>query len=559
MGFSVQQARIALASTSTGLDVQAALDTLLSNGAGAPSPRHTPPLPTRERERRPAPRNRERERERQRERDTPSPQSLAQSQSQTDSIQEQADKLIAQASEIGLSVFNKANAFWNQGKEKVQKAYEERAKSTASGSGGGGGGGGRPKWMQDLEREGDEERASEGGAARGKGFSDDASPPSSPPPVRRRPKLEPAAPKTSSIPNLFSDAEPVAYVSPFRRGKPKPNPDITSTPPPPSRPVPIQETPKPQPVAPKRPPVPTPPTVLKYKALGADKFKLGQYGEAEAAYTSALDTYTSVAGDDASSTPSSHPLLIPLYNNRALTRLKTGDYTGAIDDATKVIELVQKEGLEDTDLRDGLLKAWKRRAEAYEGKERWDSARRDWESVAGSVWASGAVRGEAVRGVGRCRRMVGGVGGDTNNNNVASTPVKPKPKSKPTVKPIPPRPSAVQNGSALNALRKANTQAEAEDQERHELKDTVDARLSGWKAGKETNIRALIASLDTVLWPELGWVKIGMAELVMPNQVKIRYTKAIAKVHPDKVRLFSMGLTWMLGLTLTDKFAVECE
>ena len=43
------------------------------------------------------------------------------------------------------------------------------------------------------------------------------------------------------------------------------------------------------------------------------------------------------------------------------------------------------------------------------------------------------------------------------------------------------------------------------------------------------------ASLDTVLWPELGWQKVGMHELVTPAQVKIRYTKAIAKLHPDKV------------------------
>jgi hypothetical protein len=66
----------------------------------------------------------------------------------------------------------------------------------------------------------------------------------------------------------------------------------------------------------------------------------------------------------------------------------------------------------------------------------------------------------------------------------------------------------------------------------------VDSRLAAWKNGKETNLRALVASLDTVLWPELGWQKVGMAELVTPNQVKLRYTKAIAKVHPDKVRSF---------------------
>ena len=45
------------------------------------------------------------------------------------------------------------------------------------------------------------------------------------------------------------------------------------------------------------------------------------------------------------------------------------------------------------------------------------------------------------------------------------------------------------------------------------------------------------ASLDAVLWGELGWQKVGIHELVSTSQVKIRYTKAIAKLHPDKVRL----------------------
>jgi hypothetical protein len=70
----------------------------------------------------------------------------------------------------------------------------------------------------------------------------------------------------------------------------------------------------------------------------------------------------------------------------------------------------------------------------------------------------------------------------------------------------------------------------------------VDARLIAWKGGKETNIRALIASLETVLWSELGWQKVGMAELVTPSQVKVKYTKAIAKLHPDKVLLISAQL-----------------
>ncbi|CAG8606776.1 572_t:CDS:2, partial [Acaulospora colombiana] len=85
-------------------------------------------------------------------------------------------------------------------------------------------------------------------------------------------------------------------------------------------------------------------------------------------------------------------------------------------------------------------------------------------------------------------------------------------------------------------LKQAEAAQEAEDNEKIQLKDSVDARIQNWKGGKEANLRALIASLDTVLWPELGWVKVGMHELVTPSQVKIRYTKAIAKVHPDKLK-----------------------
>ena len=60
-------------------------------------------------------------------------------------------------------------------------------------------------------------------------------------------------------------------------------------------------------------------------------------------------------------------------------------------------------------------------------------------------------------------------------------------------------------------------------------------QLAAWRFRKEGNIRALLPALDQILWPELEWTPISMAELVTPQQVKIRYMKAINKVHPDKV------------------------
>jgi len=128
--------------------------------------------------------------------------------------------------------------------------------------------------------------------------------------------------------------------------------------------------------------------------------------------------------------------------------------------------------------------------------------------------------------------MVAGAG---NASSLMSEESKPKPPAG-TPKRPPPRPNNSQAPSqALTNLHSTLSAQEAEDQQRLELKDSIDARLQAWKGGKETNIRALIASLETILWPELGWQKVGMAEVVSPGQVKVRYTKAIAKLHPDKV------------------------
>ncbi|KII94524.1 hypothetical protein PLICRDRAFT_127526 [Plicaturopsis crispa FD-325 SS-3] len=504
MGFAPQQARVALAATESGVDVEAALESLL--GAQT-AERPSPPRAARPSRGRAA---------------SSGSAAGASAQPQTAAqLQEHADKLLAQASEIGASVFSRANAFWNTGKERVVKAYEERAAAESASKGKARDG--RPRWMQ--EAVGSDEEREEGGRRREKErFVDDADVKRSPPrasngKVATAPPVQAQRPKEE---DLFGGSAPSIYISPFRRGRPKASSSA-------SAPV--------VPSAPARPPSPitrkaitAPPSAIaasaKHKAAGTEMFKLGRYAEAATAYTLAIDAL-----------PATHLLRVPLHNNRALARLRTGEHAGAVEDCTAVVGIVgdgyhparerrvqaREEGAE-VDLGDGLVKAWKRRAEAWEGREKWDDARKDWERVAAADWAGQQVRGEAVRGAGRCRRMA--------TDAVGAPAKKPPPPKKPAPAPRP-RPTAP--SQALNQLRAANNAAEAEDEERYQLKDKVDARLLAWKGGKETNIRALIASLDTVLWPELGWVKVGMGELVSPSQVKIRYTKAIAKLHPDKL------------------------
>ncbi|EGO02318.1 hypothetical protein SERLA73DRAFT_166772 [Serpula lacrymans var. lacrymans S7.3] len=516
MGFSPQQARVALAATDTGLDVQAALETLLSNGAGSEPPSNRRPVPgARTRPQAHA----------QRPRETSSP---SESQQQDGDLKEQADKLIAQANEIGISLFNRANALWKDGKEKAQKLYEERA-AAAKGASSPQAQDGRPRWMQEASFRDDDDDDDDSRRRDREGASADVLPPK----PSRRPNVEPSRqpqPKENDLLSLSVDA-PVAYKSPFRRGRPKA--EIVQSGPssvPARAPSPIQLV--------QRQTVSASLSAItasnKHKLTGTEKYKLGQYADAEIAYSAAI-----------AALPHSHLLLVPLYNNRALTRLKTGNHTAAVDDCSAVIKIigvsyhpareakvVREEDGSGADLADGLVKAWKRRAEAYEGREKWELAQKDWESVAGAEWAAANVRNEAVRGAGRCRKMASA----SSEAGASSAPPKPRP---PPVQRKPPalsrRPSPP--SQALNKLREANDAADAEDQARHELKDSVDGRLLAWKGGKETNIRALVASLDNVLWPELGWQKVGMADLVSPSQVKIRYTKAIAKLHPDKLNV----------------------
>ncbi|KAJ3512428.1 hypothetical protein NMY22_g15333 [Coprinellus aureogranulatus] len=101
-----------------------------------------------------------------------------------------------------------------------------------------------------------------------------------------------------------------------------------------------------------------------------------------------------------------------------------------------------------------------------------------------------------------------------------------------------PAPAVVTSGEAVKAYREQLNAMEAEDNLKYELKDSVEAKLLAWKKGKETNLRALLASLDTILWDDLikdMGGKPDMAALITGGGVKKWYMKSVARVHPDKL------------------------
>jgi hypothetical protein len=171
--------------------------------------------------------------------------------------------------------------------------------------------------------------------------------------------------------------------------------------------------------------------------------------------------------------------------------------------------------------------------------EKWTEARKDWEVLTGTGWVDGKTRQDAVRGLGRCKKIVDGESGANGGASIgtsrpAAVASKPKPRPKPT-----PAPAVVTSGEAVKAYREQVNAAEAEDALKHQLKDSVESKLLAWKKGKETNLRALLASLDTVLWEELikeMGGKPDMAALITGGGVKKWYMKSVSRVHPDKVR-----------------------
>ncbi len=56
--------------------------------------------------------------------------------------------------------------------------------------------------------------------------------------------------------------------------------------------------------------------------------------------------------------------------------------------------------------------------------------------------------------------------------------------------------------------------------------------------GKRGNIRALLCSDETILWPNAKWTKCEMSSLMSANDVKKAYRRCCLAVHPDKVSCF---------------------
>ncbi|KAL6653651.1 hypothetical protein ACP70R_008575 [Stipagrostis hirtigluma subsp. patula] len=102
---------------------------------------------------------------------------------------------------------------------------------------------------------------------------------------------------------------------------------------------------------------------------------------------------------------------------------------------------------------------------------------------------------------------------------------------------------------ALAEKNERDMQVQREQAERDRISDTLDFEIKRWSAGKEGNLRALLSTLQYVLWPECGWQAVSLTDLITGAAVKKQYRKATLCIHPDKVQ--------QKGATLQQKYIAE--
>ncbi|VAI03922.1 unnamed protein product [Triticum turgidum subsp. durum] len=102
---------------------------------------------------------------------------------------------------------------------------------------------------------------------------------------------------------------------------------------------------------------------------------------------------------------------------------------------------------------------------------------------------------------------------------------------------------------ALAEKNERDMQVQREQAERDRIGDSLDFEIKRWAAGKEGNLRALLSTLQYILWPECGWQAVSLTDLITGAAVKKQYRKATLCIHPDKVQ--------QKGATLQQKYIAE--
>lgn len=263
-------------------------------------------------------------------------------------------------------------------------------------------------------------------------------------------------------------------------------------------------------------------TTLRSKAN--DAFKLGDYSAAIAHYQDALNIL-----------PSEHPLTINLMSNLSLCCSKQGDTQSQLAFAQRGLDIIQKRlapeeverEIEQKSVKSYLIKLLVKKSQALESLEKWPEALESYNELIN--WDSGVATRDGRR------RCMDAMKPKETPKPAATTGTAPLSQRAPAAAATPAKKVDIDSSEAVKRMREETSSQTKVDEERLANHDAIQEKIQLWRHGNEANIRALLSTLDKILWPELGWKPINLTDLVLDKKVKMGYMKAVAKVHPDKI------------------------
>ena len=89
---------------------------------------------------------------------------------------------------------------------------------------------------------------------------------------------------------------------------------------------------------------------------------------------------------------------------------------------------------------------------------------------------------------------------------------------------------------ALGEIRKREEEKKKSDTEEDDVRKRLEPKIKAWSEehGKKKQLRALVGTLQNILWAEANWKPIGLGDLLDDSKCKKAFHKASRVVHPDK-------------------------
>jgi len=89
---------------------------------------------------------------------------------------------------------------------------------------------------------------------------------------------------------------------------------------------------------------------------------------------------------------------------------------------------------------------------------------------------------------------------------------------------------------ALQEVREREEAKKKEEAEEDEVRKRLEPKIKAWSEehGKKKQLRALLGTLHTILWPEAKWKQVTIGDMLNDAKCKKFYHKATLVVHPDK-------------------------